>query len=389
MLGKTQASPMVSRTTFTCTRWRDLIAPEVPPASHPIIGVFEGEGIGPEIIRATLRVLAALEQQFGFTVEVREGGPIGTTAEARWGRSLPNEAVEFCEQIFREGGAILAGPGGGRFVYELRRQFGLFCKLSPVRVSEVLIGAGCFRDDHARGTDIIFVRENCGGVYQGDGRIHTRDGRRWAEHQFRYDEADVERLLEVAARIARCRSGRLQVVVKEGGVPSVTELWADVAERVAARHGLELELINADFAVYRVVRHPLSCDVVASPNLLGDMLADVAGVLVGSRGVTYGASFALNGAAVYQTNHGAAKALAGSNRANPVGQMMALAMLLHESFGLTEAAKRVESAIESVWQAGWATADLAAPGWRVVGTNEFGDWVVRALCGDEVPAAVS
>lgn len=370
-------------------RWRDFIAPDVPTATNRLIGVLEGEGIGPEVVGASLRVLEAVNAVWPLDIEIRQGGPIGKTAEAKLGTCLPPAVTEFCEDVFGAGGAILAGPGGGRFVYELRRRFDLFCKLSPIRPCPLVACAGGFREEHVREVDVLFVRENCGGAYQGEGCITNSPNGRRARHQFDYAERDIERLLEVAARLAQHRRHRLQVAVKEGGVPTVTALWAEVAERVARSHRLLLELINVDYAAYRVVCQPASCDVIASPNLIGDILADVAGALVGSRGLTYGVSFAANGAAVYQTNHGSAHPLAGTNRANPVGQMYALAMLLHESFGLTEAAERIESAIESVWRAGWRTEDLAQPGCTVVGTREFAELVERAIRTGEVPTARS
>ncbi|MDW8345227.1 MAG: isocitrate/isopropylmalate family dehydrogenase [Verrucomicrobiae bacterium] len=367
-------------------RWRDWIAPKATTPSHRVVGVFEGEGIGPEIIRATLEVLTALDAVLPLSVEIRRGGVIGKIAEKKCGTCLPAEAIAFCEEVFGVGGAILAGPGGGRFVYEMRRHFDLFCKLSPIRPCPWVAHAGGLRPQHLDGVDILFVRENSQGVYQGEGAVHENQQERWAEHRFVYREPAVARLLTVAARIARQRRGVLQVVVKEGGVPAITELWSEMAHRVAQQHAVRLELVNMDHAAYRVVRHPRDLDVVATPNLFGDILADVAGVLVGSRGLTYGASFAATGAAVYQTNHGSAAGLAGTNRANPVGQMYALAMLLHESFGLTQAANRIESAIESVWRAGWRTEDLAEPGQVVCGTAEFAALVVQAIRTGEVAA---
>src|SRR5207245_1461202 len=110
-------------------------------------------------------------------------------------------------------------------------------------------------------------------------------------------------------------------------------------------------------------------DVIVTPNLAGDILADIAGVLVSSRGVTFSGNFDAQGHGVYQTNHGCAADLAGTDTANPAGQFLSLAMLLRESFALDRAAGLVERALAEVWRAGWRTADLAEPGCRVIGTQ--------------------
>jgi 3-isopropylmalate dehydrogenase len=120
-------------------------------------------------------------------------------------------------------------------------------------------------------------------------------------------------------------------------------------------------------------------DVIVAPNLFGDVLSDAAGALMGSRGITHGGSFDSAGAAVYQTNHGAAHDLAGSDRANPAGQILAAAMMLRESFELSTEAEMMERALGSAWAAGWRTADVAEPGCRVIGTREMAERVADLL----------
>ena len=99
------------------------------PPSRPLVGVLEGTGIGPPVIAATLAVLKSVEQVLDFKCEIRHGGLIGEEAIKEHGQWLPEDAVEFCADVFQRGGAILNGPGGGRYVYDLRRRFDLFCKI--------------------------------------------------------------------------------------------------------------------------------------------------------------------------------------------------------------------------------------------------------------------
>lgn len=351
-----------------------------------VLGVLEGTGIGPEVVRAALRALATLQEIFGFECEVRHGGRIGEAAFHAHGCWLSEEVAGFCRSVFESGGAILSGPGGGRYVYELRRRFDLFCKFVPVRPHAALADATRLRPDLLREVDLLLVRDNVGGVYQGQWRETQTSEGRCAEHSFGYTEAQVTRLLRVAARAARGRRGWLHVIVKDGGVPGITALWRDVGAAVGAETGVSVAFMNADLAAYELVQHPQRFDVIAAPNLLGDILADITGALLGSRGVTFSGNFNAAGHAVYQTNHGCAHDLAGTDTANPAGQMLALAMLLRESFGLAAPAALLQRALETCWREGWRTADIApvsngkdAPACSVLGTQAMTERVVAQL----------
>jgi 3-isopropylmalate dehydrogenase len=227
--------------------------------------------------------------------------------------------------------------------------------------------------------DFLIVRDNSGGVYQGTWSKRVQDKGLIAEHSFQYTESEVRRLVEVAARAAGCRRGRLHVILKEGGVPAVSALWREVGAAVARKRGVAVVFMNVDFAVYQLIQSPAEFDVIAAPNLIGDILADVAGVLVSSRGVTFSGNFNASGHGVYQTNHGCAQDLAGTDTANPAGQILALAMLLRESFGLDEAAALIEQSLAHVWRRGWRTADLAEPGCSTLGTRAFTEQVVEQI----------
>ncbi len=344
-----------------------------------VIGYLEGEGVGPEVVGEALRVLAALESATGLRIERRRGGAIGMEAQDRCGECLSDDVARFCEDVFAAAGAILAGPGGGRFVYDLRKRFDLFCKLSPVRSFGALEGAGVLRRDHANGADLLLVRENCSDVYMGTERETMAEGERRVDLRFAYSEPQVQRIVDVGARLAARRRGRMTVVLKTHGMPLLSTLWKDCARRAAVREGVDCECVDVDYAAYRLIQEPDAFDVVVSSNVFGDILADLCGVLMGSRGLTHGGSFSAAGAAVYQTNHGAAHDLAGTDRANPVGQILSLAMLLRESFGLPREAALIEGAVDEVWRQGWRTEDLAGDGGRVVGTRRMGELVAAAV----------
>jgi 3-isopropylmalate dehydrogenase len=354
-----------------------VLFPERPASASPhTIGFLAGDGIGPELTAAAQRVLAALAGAGLAACELRIAEP------AAAGGGLSDGEAEFFAAVFAAGGAVLCGPRRGRFVYELRRRFDLFLKLSPLHVSPARAALSRLKPGVVAGADVLVVRDNAGGVYQGAwDEDRAADGQRVASHRFSAHEGDVRRVVEAAAALAERRRGRLAVVGKEDGIPSITRLWREVAGEVAGRRGVAVELVNVDFAAYRLVQEPRSFDVLVCPNLEGDVLADVGAVLLGSRGLSFSGNFTPAGAGVFQTNHGAAGDLAGRDQANPLGHLAALAMLLREGLGLTAAADRLDDALEAVLASGLRTADLAAAGngAPVAGTREITNRVIAEL----------
>lgn len=368
--------PVSSSTSTRAPRWSACLSSSSgrrTPSNQILVGLLPGEGIGPEVVDGALKVLHAVAETTGLGVETETGGLIGRQSEAESGVALSEEVVEFCESVFDRGGAILNGPGGGRYVYELRDRLDLFFKITPLQANIALPQASRLKLGVVRDLDVLVVRENSGGVYQGSWREHSDD--RPATHSFQYSRRQVERFLTASARLAASRRGDLTVVWKESGVPSISRLWRECAERAAERFELRLTMVDVDLAAYRLIHEPASFDVAAAPNLFGDVLGDLGAALLGSRGVSFSGNFNGRGGAVYQTNHGAAYDLEGADRANPVGQILSAAMMLRESFALDEEAAAVEEGVRQVWREGWRTADVAAAGGRVVGTRAFADLV--------------
>lgn len=348
--------------------WIDCLGERTRPG-HALVGLLPGEGVGAELVGGAVSVLEAVAGAARWPVELVTGGAIGRAAERESGQPLTDDVVEFCERVLARGGAILNGPGGGRYVYDLRRRLDLFFKISPLRSADGVPGASPFA---AGGVDVLITREGTAGIYQGrwDEGVDAA-GARYATLSATYTEPQVTRFLEASARLARMRRGRLAVVWKEAGLPGFSTLWGDVAATAARRHGVELALVDVDLMGYRLVAEPLAFDVVATPNLFGDVLADLGAVLVGSRGVSYSGNFDGRGRAVYQTNHGAAYDLAGTDRANPGGQLLSLAMMLRESFDRPDLADAIRRGLAETWADGLRTADVAHPGARAVGTAEL------------------
>lgn len=345
-----------------------------------LIGILPGEGIGPELMDICLKLLGTIQECTTARFTLEFGGAIGKEALQKTGNSLTSDVRLFCEQIFERRGIVFCGPGGDRFVYDLRREFDLFCKLTPIHRHPSLKEVGAVKSGLADSVDILVVRENLAGVYQGEYGASKDGVDEEAWHRFRYTRAQVVDIMEAAAKAALGREGKVAVITKPGGVPTVSALWDRVAGDVLSSYGVSMEILEIDNACYQIISRPGDFDVLVAPNLLGDIVSDVATLLMGSRGLSHSANFSKDlRCAVYQTGHGAAHDLKGRDVANPIGQILSLSMMLEQSFGLHAIADKVRSAVEDVLSGNHRTRDIATLDSAVIGTAEMGGRINERL----------
>ncbi len=367
-------------TGVSLTSYLEPAAARFDPAGTHLIGVLRGEGVGPEVVAVALDLLGILAGHTSRRIELREGGEIGLPAKLAGGRCLSAEVAGFAAEIFGEGGVLLCGPGGDRFVYELREEFDLFCKFTPIQPWPELRQAGAIKPEILDDVDILAVRDNMEGIYQGQWDSATDPaGHAVARHSFYYSEPVVTNLMTIAFEAASRRRRRLHVILKPGGVPSISALWQSCYRNLAGQFDVEVCELEIDNAVYQLVTYPRQFDVIISPNLFGDVMADCASALLASRGLSYSGNFNRRGHAAYQTGHGAARDIAGLNLANPTGQIMSLSMMLRESFAWPAAATKLVEAVRAVVAGGTCTSDVVMPSCRLVGTAEFGGAVAEQL----------
>lgn len=343
----------------------------------PVIGILTGEGVGAEVIGAACIVLDRIRAKNGRPARVSFGDKIGLAAKAESGAALSRAVTEFCESVFVRDGAILCGPGGGRFVYDLRARFDLYCKFTPVRHIMAIDDASILRPERLGGVDLVVVRENVGGMYFGRSEMLQGEDRQ-AVQSCSYTDSQVKRILSPAIAVARRRRGRVALVVKPDGIPAISALWQENLEQLAAATDVTWKVLEVDNAVYQMIANPREFDVIVAPNMFGDVLSDAASLLLGSRGLSFSGNFGPARNAVYQTGHGSARDLAGLDRANPVGQIFSLAMMLRESFDWHREAAAIEAAIATVLGQGWRTPDIAATSSRVIGTRELAERIADA-----------
>mgnify|MGYP001208011086 CR=1 FL=1 len=331
------------------------------------IVLLPGDGIGPEVVSAAVEVLNALARRSGHTFHYQEH-LIGGCSIDKHGTALTEEALAAC----RGAGAVLLGAVGGpkwddptarvrpeQGLLALRKGLGVFANLRPVRVHPKLIAASPLRPEKLAGVDLLVVRELTGGLYFGQPKGRTQEGGiTRAVDTLVYADFEVERIVDLAFRLARGRRKKLASVDKANVLES-SRLWRQVTTQVAARYpDVALEHVLVDTAAMRLVANPASFDVIVTENMFGDILTDEAAVLVGSMGLLPSASLGSGGPGLYEPIHGSAPDIAGQGVANPCGTVLSAALMLRHSFGLEAEARALEAAVERAIDSGALTRDL-------------------------------
>ncbi len=340
------------------------------------IAVLPGDGIGPEVIAAALRVLEAVRERCGIRLAL-ERYPIGAAGVAAAGDPFPEKT----RTAVQRADAVLLGAVGDPALdcaprplrpetglLALRACLGVYANLRPVSLHPALVDRSPLKPDRLAGVDLVIVRELTGGLYYGEPRGNS-DGA--AVNTLRYTAAEVERVARVAFELARKRRRRV-LSVDKANVLEASQLWRETVTRLAGEYPeVTLEHTYVDYAAMRLVSDAASIDVLLTENMFGDILSDEAAVLVGSIGLLPSASLG-DGPGLFEPVHGSAPDIAGQDVANPIGAIASAAMLLRHGLGLDEPARAIEQAIQTALREGWRTRDIAGPGGRPIGTREMG-----------------
>ncbi|MFZ5917610.1 MAG: 3-isopropylmalate dehydrogenase [Chloroflexota bacterium] len=348
------------------------------------IAVLPGDGIGAEVIHEAEKALRAVAERFGRHFSL-EKGMIGGVAIERTGDPLPGASLALCKAA---DAVLLGAVGDPRFddpsarvrpeqaLLELRQGLGLFANLRPAWLHPSLANVSPLRRELVAGVDLMVVRELTGGIYFGQPRVESTER---AVDTMVYTRAEVTRIAHVAFDLARQRRRKVTSVDK-ANVLACSRLWRSVVQEVALEYpDVVLEHLLVDAATMHLVKRPREFDVILTGNLFGDILSDEASVLAVSMGMLPSASLGEGCFGLYEPVHGSAPDIAGKGVANPLAAILSAAMLLRHSLVMEAEAQAVEKAVSAVLDAGCRTADIAAPGWPVMATQEMGDRVVEAL----------
>lgn len=369
------------------------------------IAALAGDGIGPEVMREAIKVLRATEKKFGFTLNLAEA-PVGWAGIDAAGKALPDATLALC----RQSDAILFGSVGlpdrdptipkeerpeRAALLRIRKEFGLFANLRPVQLPKALAHACPLRPERqGDGIDILVVRELTGGMYFGQPKkTETIDGGHRAIDTMVYTTPEIERIAHVAFRAAgsRLKEG----VVRYGKVTSIDKanvlengvLWREIVTRVGKQYpDIKLEHMFVDNAAMQLMLKPTQFDVLLCENMFGDILSDEAAALGGSLGMLPSASLGAKTGdrtfGFYEPAGGTAPDIAGKNLANPIAQILSVAMMMLYTFNQYAAHNAIVDAVNKAIAAGNRTGDIfsaSETGSRKVGTREMGDAIAALI----------
>lgn len=350
------------------------------------IALIPGDGIGPDIVRETVKVLDKIAQKFNHEVKYETYLAGGAAIDAT-GHPLPEATMEGC----KKSDAVLLGAVGGpkwdhlegelrpeKALLGLRGGMGLFCNLRPAILYKQLADACPLKSEIiGDGLDILVVRELTGGIYFG--KRGLAEDKQSAFDTMEYSVSEVERIAKKAFEAAQMRSKKLTSVDK-ANILENSRLWRRVIEKMSKDYPeVEVSHMYVDNAAMQLVRNPKQFDVIVTGNMFGDILSDEASMITGSIGMLPSASLRSDNFGMYEPIHGSAPDIAGQNKANPIATILSLAMMLRYTFNLQVEADAVEKAVFDTLEAGFRTGDIYSEGTTYVGTTEMGNEILNRI----------
>jgi 3-isopropylmalate dehydrogenase len=326
------------------------------------------------------KLIKALAGLYGLNITLNEA-LIGGAALDATGEPLPSDTLAKC----READAVVLGAVGGpkwsdpnaekrpeQGLLDLRRELKLFANLRPVRLHPSLAHISPLKAEHIQNVDMMVVRELTGGSYFGE----KVDGDDYASDLCAYSREEIERVVSMAAEMARQRYGKITMIDK-ANVLATSRLWRKVTTELMTKKypDVAYEFMLVDAAAMHIVANPSKFNVIVTENMFGDILTDEASVLVGSMGMLPSASIGEGKRGLYEPIHGSAPDIAGRGIANPFGMLASVGMMFEYSLGMREAARQVELALWNCITAGECTLDIGGN----LRTDEAADAVIERL----------
>lgn len=352
------------------------------------IALIPGDGIGPEIIAQAVRVLDRVAEvyghEFGYTTAAMGGNAIDS-----FGDPLPQSELQKC---LSSDSVLLGAVGGPKWndvpgpmrpekgLLRLRAGMEVYSNNRPAKIWPQLAAASPLKQEIVdNGIDFIIVRELIGGIYFGKHETVTENGEPVAIDELRYSESEIRRIGRIGFETARKRNKKLCSVEKSNVLDS-SRLWKKVLHELAEEYpDVTLTDMLVDNCAMQIVKAPSQFDVIVTENMFGDILSDEASMITGSIGMIPSSSLGQGSRGLYEPIHGSAPDIAGKDIANPIGTILAAAMMLRYSFDMAKEADAIESAVSAALDAGLRTGDIAAPGEKVIGCKEMGQAIVDRI----------
>jgi len=352
------------------------------------VAIIPGDGVGKEIITQGKKVLKAVASKYKFDLQYEEV-LLGGSAIDEKGTPLPEDTIKVC----KNSDAVLLGAVGGpkwdklpgnlrpeAGLLGIRKTLGVFANLRPAILFPQLKSASNLKSEVlGEGLDIMIVRELTGGAYFGEKNRVNIEGGQKAWDTISYSSFEIDRIARKSFEIAKKRDKKLTLVDKANVLES-SKLWREIVSEIAKEYkDIELNYMYVDNAAMQLIKNPRQFDVILTENMFGDILSDEASMLTGSLGMLPSASVREDSFGLYEPIHGSAPDIAGQNKANPIGTLMSVAMMLKYSFNMEAPSQDIENSISKVLKEGYRTLDIATEGSKIVGTEEMGDLVVKNL----------
>ena len=346
------------------------------------VAVLAGDGIGPEISAVGVDVMTAVCEKFGHNVTYKYA-ICGAHAIDEVGDPFPEQTYEICKQA---DAVLFSAVGDPKFdnnpkatvrpeqgLLAMRKKLGLFANIRPVQTVECLLHKSPLRMELVKGADFICIRELTGGMYFGE---KYQDNDKAYDTNY-YTRPEIERILKVAFQYAMQRRKHLTVVDKANVLAS-SRLWRQIAQEMAPQYPeVTTDYMYVDNAAMRMIQEPTFFDVMVTENTFGDILTDEGSVITGSMGLLPSASIG-ESTPVFEPIHGSWPQAKGLNIANPLAQVLSVAMLF-EYFNLKEEGALIRRAVVASLDANVRTPEIQVEGAPKYGTKEIGQWLVEYI----------
>ena len=320
------------------------------------IAVLAGDGIGPEISAVGVDVMSAVCEKFGHKVSY-EYAICGAHA-----------IDEVGDPKFDNNPSAKVRPEQG--LLAMRKKLGLFANIRPVQTFDCLVHKSPLKDELVKGADFICIRELTGGMYFGE--KYQDDEKAYDTNA--YTRPEIERILKVAYDYARKRNKHVTVVDKANVLAS-SRLWRKVAQEMAPNYpDVTTDFMYVDNAAMRMIQEPKFFDVMVTENTFGDILTDEGSCITGSMGLLPSASTGEH-TPVFEPIHGSWPQAKGLNIANPLAQVLSVAMLF-EYFDLKKEGELIRKAVDASLDQNVRTPEIQVAGGAKYGTKEVGAWLV-------------
>ena len=326
-----------------------------------------------------MAVLKATAEKFGHETTFTEA-LCGAHAIDEVGDPFPEETFRICQEA---DAVLFASVGDPRFdndptakvrpeqgLLAMRKKLGLFANIRPVQTFDCLVHKSPLKDELVSGADFICIRELTGGMYFGE----KKEGTDEAYDTNYYTRPEVERILRVAYQYAQRRRRHLTVVDKANVLAS-SRLWRKVAQEMMTEYpDVQTDFMYVDNAAMRMIQDPKFFDVMVTENTFGDILTDEGSCITGSMGLLPSASTG-SSTPVFEPIHGSWPQGKGLNIANPLAQILSVAMLF-EHFGLEAEGALIREAVNASLDQNIRTPEIQVEGGAHYGTREVGTWIV-------------